>query len=177
MTRRRFVRGAFATGVGLAFLGSLGFLLDFLYPRNLHGFGTGFSPGNVRDYPKGGDPRHFPDGQFWVAHLDPAEIRPGGSGGGSGLLALWHKCPHLGCMVPWRAEFACAGDTGWYRCPCHDATFTRAGTRVFGPAPRSMDTMAIHIDDARNITVDTGAITRAGPDNPQRAIQHPLLPA
>jgi hypothetical protein len=33
-----------------------------------------------------------------------------------------------------------------------------------------MDTMAIEIDAAGNITVQTGQITSGGPDNPQRAV-------
>ena len=119
---------------------------------------------------KGAPPVMKTEGQFWMANLDPAETRPGGSGGGDGLLALWRKCPHLGCTVPWRQTFNYEGDAGWYRCPCHGSTYTKAGVRVYGPAPRSMDTMAIEIDAAGNITVNTGAITPGGPDNPQRAV-------
>jgi hypothetical protein len=33
-----------------------------------------------------------------------------------------------------------------------------------------MDTMALRIDDAGRITVDTGSITRGGVDNPSRAV-------
>ena len=36
--------------------------------------------------------------------------------------------------------------------------------------------MAIDIDDAGNITVQTGDITAGGPDNPERGVTHPLLP-
>ena len=48
--------------------------------------------------------------------------------------------------------------------------------RVFGPAPRSMDSMAVEIDDNGNITVQTGDITSGAPDNPLRAVDNPLLP-
>jgi cytochrome b6-f complex iron-sulfur subunit len=78
--------------------------------------------------------------------------------------------------VPWRPEFDFEGDKGWFRCPCHGSTYTKAGVRVFGPAPRSMDTMAITVDGSGNITVNTGAITPGGTDNPTRAIQAPGLP-
>jgi hypothetical protein len=40
-----------------------------------------------------------------------------------------------------------------------------------------MDSMAIEIDDAGNITVQTGSVTSGGPDNPERAVKHPLLPS
>lgn len=172
VSRRNFIRASFWGGLGLTLLGSVGFLLDFLYPRNVRGFGGPVPAGNVADYPKGGNPIHNGEGQFYLANLDPAETRPGGSGGGDGLLALWRKCPHLGCTVPWRGSFSFEGDDGgWYRCPCHASTYTKTGIRVFGPAPRSMDTMQIDIDDAGNITVQTGSITNGGPDNPTRAVQ------
>ena len=88
---------------------------------------------------------------------------------GDGLLALWRRCPHLGCTVPWKSGFNYEGDKGWFRCPCHGSTYTKAGVRVFGPATRSMDTMHIEVDDAGNITVNTGDITFGGADNPRRA--------
>lgn len=171
LSRRNFIRGSFWAGLGVTLLGSVGLLLDFLYPRNVKGFGSTVPAGNVKDFKPGAEPKMNSEGQFWLANLDPAETRPGGSGGASGLLALWRKCPHLGCTVPWRETFDYEGDKGWYRCPCHGSTYTKAGVRVFGPAPRSMDTMQITIDDAGNITVNTGQITNGGPDNPARAVK------
>ena len=177
VSRRRFVVGAFWTGLGVTLLGSVGLFLDFFYPRKVSGFGGPVPAGKVTEYPKGGEPKHDLPGKFWIVNLAPDETRPGGSGLGDGLLALYHKCPHLGCTVPWRRGFTFEGDRGWYRCPCHGSTYTKAGIRIFGPAPRSMDTMRIDIDDAGNITVQTGDRTFGGPDNPQRAVGHPLLPS
>ena len=175
-SRRTFIRASFLGGFGVSLLGSVGMLVDFLYPRGVRGFGGPVAAGKVSEYPKGGEPKHYSDGAFWISNLDPAEKRPGGTGGGSGLIALWHKCPHLGCTVPWRKEFDYEGDKGWYRCPCHGSTYTKAGVRVFGPAPRSMDTMKIEVDGAGNIVVQTGTRVPGGPDNPQRAIKAPGLP-
>ena len=87
------------------------------------------------------------------------------------MIAVWRKCPHLGCSVPWISTFDFNGDKGWYRCPCHGSTYTKAGVRVFGPAPRSMDTMKIEVDGAGNIVVQTGIRTLGGPDNPKRAMK------
>jgi len=159
-SRRSFIRTSFWSGLGLALLGTFAALGDFIYPR-------------------GADPIANPQGQFWLANLDSSNTRDSGPGGGVGLIALWRKCPHLGCTVPWKIDAAPPkGFTGtdWYQCPCHGSTYTRSGIRVFGPAPRSMDTMAIEIDDAGNITVQTGARTNGGPDNPERAVTHPRLP-
>ena len=180
-SRRTFIRASFLGGFGVSLLGSVGMLVDYLYPRGVRGFGGPVAAGKVSEYPKGGEPKHYSDGAFWIANLDPGDKRAGGTGGGSGLIALWHKCPHLGCTVPWRKEFvldqASDKEPGWYRCPCHGSTYTKAGVRVFGPAPRSMDTMKIEVDGAGNIVVQTGIRVLGGPDNPQRAIKAPGLPA
>ena len=168
-SRRNFIRASFWGGLGLALLGTVGSLLDFMYPRGIKGFGGPVPAGNISEFRKGGDPVHFITGQFWLVNLDPSETRYGGSGGGDGLLALWHKCPHLGCTVPWRSGFTYENDQGWYRCPCHGSTYTKSGIRVFGPAPRSMTTMKVDVDGAGNITVQTGDRLDGGPDNPQRA--------
>ena len=76
--------------------------------------------------------------------------------------------------MPWKEDFVWpdpstgAPTEGWFRCPCHGATYTDAGIRVFGPAPRSMDTMELVVEKGR-ITVDTGKITLGAPYNPLRA--------
>ena len=173
LSRRRFIQASFWTGLGVTLLGSVGLFLDFFYPRNVLGFGGPVAAGKVADYPVGGDPKPNLAGQFWLANLDPADPRDGGSGGGSGLIALWRKCPHLGCTVPWKNNAAApAGFSGpnWFQCPCHGSTYTMAGVRVFGPAPRSMDSMKVEVDGNGNITVQTGEITSGGPDNPDRAM-------
>jgi cytochrome b6-f complex iron-sulfur subunit len=169
ITRRRFILLNFWAGLGTLLAGTGGLLVDFLYPRGVTGFGGPVPAGKVTDLVKGANPKEFPIGQFWLVNLDPAETRPGGSGGGEGILALWRKCPHLGCSVPWRPGFNYDGDNGWFRCPCHGSTYTKAGVRVFGPAPRSMDVMEVEIDSAGNITVQTGKRTPGGPDNPKLA--------
>ncbi len=179
-SRRNFIRASFWTGLGVTIMGTLGLFVDFIYPRNVKGFGGPVPAGNAADYPRAGAPLANSAGQFWIANLDPGDTADNGTDGATGLLALWRKCPHLGCTVPWDSSATAAevsNDVGWYKCPCHGSTYTRSGIRVFGPAPRSMDTMLIEIDDAGNVTVQTGSVTAGGPDNPTRAIQHPLLPS
>jgi cytochrome b6-f complex iron-sulfur subunit len=172
--RRSFLRGTFLGGIGLAMLGGVSGLVDFLWPRNVRGFGGPVAAGTLDEIPApGAPPIEFREGQFWLVNLDPDDTAGNGSGGGSGLLALWKKCPHLGCAVPWKDRGVSPPtfvEEEWFQCPCHGSTYTRAGVRVHGPAPRSMDTMAISIDGDGRITVDTGAITTGGLDNPQRAV-------
>jgi cytochrome b6-f complex iron-sulfur subunit len=98
--------------------------------------------------------------------------------GGDGYLALWWKCPHLGCTVPWRLDFTFpdpetgADKKGWFRCPCHGSTYNDAGVRVFGPAPRSMDHMDLTVDpSSKKISVNTGKVTKGTPDNAKFAVK------
>ncbi len=90
------------------------------------------------------------------------------------MLALWRKCPHLGCGVEWHPEVEFAGSKSWFQCPCHGSTYNKAGIRVYGPAPRPMDTFAIRFDEQRRLVIDTGNITLGAEDNAQRSL--PLAP-
>ena len=175
--RRRLLRLAFAGGFVAAGASAIGIIGAFLRPPVPREFGAPIDAGNVRDYPTGGVPKRPTTFGFWLANLDPADTAENGTGGGAGLLACWEKCPHLGSAVEWRPDFEFEDVKGWYRCRRHGATFTRAGVRVYGPTPRSLDTMRVTVDQYGAITVHTGDITRGGPDNPKRAVQHPLLPS
>jgi len=170
LERRAFLRGAFWLGVAASLGGAAAAILDFLYPRGVVGFGGPVAAGNVEDYPPGGDPVHNFAGHFYLVNLDGAARTAHGGAGASGLLALWRKCPHLGCTVPWLGGFSFEGEQGWFRCPCHQSTYTLAGVRVHGPAPRSMDTMAIEVAEDGSITVHTDQISSGGTDNPSRAV-------
>jgi cytochrome b6-f complex iron-sulfur subunit len=175
VSRRRFLLGTFVATVGGALAVATGTLLDFLYPRGVRRAGGPVAAGNLLDYPVGGAPVLNANGHFYLVNLDPAATATNGGAGGEGLLALWRKCPHLGCAVPWNAAFHFEDAEGWFRCPCHQSTYTKAGIRVFGPAPRSMDTMLIEVAADGSIVVHTDKITRGGDDNPTRAV--PAVPA
>ena len=125
----------------------------------------------------GTGPVRISEGKFWLVNLEGPEGDVAGVGGTGGLLALYWKCPHLGCTVPWNPTFNGAqvnypGITGWFRCPCHGSTYSRAGVRVFGPAPRPMDTMALTVNSDGSINVNTGRVTFGSPENPLRAVQY-----
>ena len=88
----------------------------------------------------------------------------------SGFLALYRKCPHLGCVVPWRADDPSEDDLaakGRFNCPCHSSIFDRYGVVQGGPATRPMDIFPISIEDGE-LTVDTSTIIqRTGFDESQ----------
>jgi Rieske Fe-S protein len=72
-----------------------------------------------------------------------------------------------------RLQDAATGDArkGWFRCPCHSSTYSDAGVRVFGPAPRSMDRMELTYDrDSDRLIVNTGRITKGDVDNAAHAL-------
>ena len=169
ISRRNLLAITFWTGLGAGLLAFAGTLIDFLYPRGITGFGSVVQAGNVSQYPSG-TKTAVPSGKFWMVNLTEEQ-------GGPGFLALWWKCPHLGCTVPWRETFSFvdpatgANKQGWFRCPCHGSTYNDAGVRVFGPAPRSMDRMDLTIDGSGNISVNTGSISKGTPDNANFAVQ------
>jgi cytochrome b6-f complex iron-sulfur subunit len=151
--------------------------VNFFWPRKVSGFGGKFTIAKNRLPNPGDDPVKIFEAKAWVVNLKPGEGVPAAFTGfaqpskNGGMLALYQKCPHLGCTVPWRPDFDFEGIKGWFRCPCHGSTYTKAGVRVFGPAPRPMDTFEVIPDPSGNIVINTGKITPGSQDNPDRAIQ------
>ena len=174
VSRRSFMRVSAFAGLTLALGAFSAFFLGFFNLRSPQGFGRPVTVPKIQIPEPGAEPVRITEGKFWLVNLDGNEGDVLDQGGTGGLLALYWKCPHLGCTVPWRGDFdgaevAFPGIQGWFRCPCHGSTYTKSGIRVFGPAPRSMTTMKVDVDSAGNITVQTGDRTDGGPDNPQRA--------
>ena len=166
VSRRKVLLVGFWASLGAVIAGTAAAGVSLVIPTEVAGFGQKVSV-NPGDVPAPGGKSQIGSGRFWLANLTEEQ-------GGPGLLALWWKCPHLGCTVPWVPTFTWPDPTtgsdklGWFRCPCHGSTYTDAGVRVFGPAPRSLDTMAITVEGGR-IVVDTGSITPGAPDNSSRA--------
>jgi cytochrome b6-f complex iron-sulfur subunit len=158
--------------MGLALVASGLSFWNFMWPRGLTGFGGVITIPRDRVPAAGAEPLRVLEGKFWLVNLNPDEGTHGefGDQGGGGLLALYQKCPHLGCTVPWRGTYQFEGTEGWFRCPCHGSTYTKGGVRVFGPAPRPLDTMAVSVKSNGDVEVDTGLITLGDQDNPQRAV-------
>lgn len=173
VTRRKVLAIGFWAGL-LGVLGAIGAtFLNFFYPRGLTGFGTSISVGTIDELAPGGFIRNL-EARAWVMRYSAEQAAREGAPEGS-ILALYHVCPHLGCTVPWRPEFPFTDPrnsetyNGWFRCPCHGSTYSAAGVRVFGPAPRSMDTFEVTVENG-NIVVNTGEITPGTTDNPSRAV-------
>ena len=140
---------------------TLGFI-SFFTPKRLGVFGSTIAAGAVGDYVVG-DVKVFRAGKCYVVRVP------------EGFLALWWKCPHLGCTVPWLPNDPAEGGPpdggdrafatkGHFKCPCHQSTYNRYGQIVFGPAPRPMSQFPLRVDNGK-IIVETGpdrAIIRDG---------------
>lgn len=136
---RRNVLGALWAASLVALFGQAGAALyQFFAPRvRPGGFGGKVVAGKVNEF-KPGTVSHIQDGHFYLSRLEDGSA-----------LALWQRCTHLGCTVPWR------DDEKQFHCPCHSSLFNTKGEVIGGPAPRPMDYFPIEIVDG-NVVVDTG---------------------
>lgn len=163
LERRTFLRyslfGTVAGGLGVFGAGVLG----FLWPGLTGGFGESISVGNAEDIlatiRADRAPLEYPSGRLFVVEYDPtaegaaeAYGQIGVEVGGTGLMALYQKCVHLGCRVPW------CQTSQWFECPCHGSKYNRWGEWTGGPAPRGLDRFPASIDTEGNLVVDTGTV-------------------
>ena len=174
VTRRLFILGGFWSIIGLALVGLLGPSLDFAWPRKVAGAATKVFVSPDRIPKQGEEPVVIPEGRFFLVNLK-AGVTPNGEQAEAGLLALWRRGPHLGCTVPWRADFTFLGRTGWFRCPCHGSTYTKeGGILVAGPSPRPLDRFPVEVKEDGSIVVTTGvsAAEKGSPENPSKTVEY-----
>ena len=146
--------------IALVGLQALVAFLVFFWPRKTGTFGSKISVGSPGDF-KVGDVKYFVDGKFYLTRVE------------EGFMALYQRCPHVGCTVPWRPEFThdkAPGVVGLFRCPCHGSTYLRNGQIIFGPAPRPMDYMRITNEGGR-LVVDTSKIQKRPEWDPAQALK------
>ena len=138
LSRRDFLQLTWAFFGGLAAVETVGVFMAYLQPRLTEGeFGSVISAGAVDDYPLN-SVTHIPNGRFYVVRL-----------GDGGILAVYHRCTHLGCTVPWDQS------ARKFICPCHNSKFDQQGVVENPPAPRPLDLFAVSIEGG-TIKVDTG---------------------
>lgn len=150
LTRRQALRsGMFAT-VG-AFFGTIagGSALMF-WPIKLTGFGGVVAVPQKLSEIKMGQVLPVREGKFYLTRTE------------EGLIALYWKCVHLGCTVPWNEA------QGKFMCPCHGSVYTLSGQNVAGPAPRPLDIMEIKVT-GEDITVNTGKIKQRPVHDPSHS--------
>ena len=155
-TRRTFVRNAAlgATGIVTAQLGAAFGLL--LWPNKRGDFGSELTVSADQVPAPNAPPYQSTAGRFFLVHNN------------EGLLALYTKCPHLGCTVPWVGP---PDSPQAFQCPCHGSMYDYNGVRTGGPAPRPMDLMKVSVDGG-TVKVDTGEITQRLAYTPDQAIPY-----
>jgi len=154
-TKIRFTRGQF---LGIAWVGAIGLVLGevilalgrFIQPVSTGGFGGIVYAGKVDEFPVG-SVSYILSGRFFIVR------------NADGLLAIWQKCTHLGCAVPW------AENENQFHCPCHGSLFSPEGVVQGGPAPRPMDIFPIEIR-GDEVWVDTSKPTQRTVYEPSQAI-------
>lgn len=139
VSRRDALKVIWAALGGLVVLEVGGVSLAYMQPRLAEGeFGSRITAGKVDDFPAG-SVTHISNGRFYLSRL------PDG-----GFLALYQRCTHLGCSVPWDQT------QGAFVCPCHSSQFSTDGEVLNPPAPRPLDLFAVQIEDGQ-VLVDTSA--------------------
>jgi Rieske Fe-S protein len=183
VSRRAVVRTGWWAGL-FAMLGGIAIgLLDFMWSRTAQKLGGQFvldvnaneiQPGDKRAVvalvPDKLDPLANLEAKIYLVRLNEEQARLNGDESKAGAyLALSRKCPHLGCTVPYNPTFSFpdpAHDnqliTGWFRCPCHGSTYSDAGRRVFGPAPRSMDVYGLTVAEDGTMTLNLDKLSQGG---------------
>jgi cytochrome b6-f complex iron-sulfur subunit len=160
VSRRQFFNRALGVGF-FAFLATMGTgSLAMMWPKLTGGFGTDVDAGALNDLqtmvvaPDGSvAPVFVPEARAYVVPA-PTEISEQFEGLGveaGGLMALFQRCVHLGCRVPW-----CATSIG-FECPCHGSQYNSIGEWFGGPAPRNLDRFAVDVVGGRFI-IRTGTV-------------------
>ncbi|MEI7887923.1 MAG: Rieske 2Fe-2S domain-containing protein [Actinomycetes bacterium] len=168
VTRRQFLnRSIFALfGLSIAVFGVA--IIGFLWPSGSSGFGSKIRVGKVTDLiseiERNDGFLYKPEGRMWITQYPEAALSkaktvysaPELTGMEAGLVALYQKCPHLGCRVP-----DCKSSQ-WFECPCHGSQYNQVGEKKGGPAPRGMDRFAMEVTGGVFI-VNTGQVIQGPP--------------
>ena len=175
VSRRDFFRRSLLASIGL-FSAEFGLAsIAFVWPNLRGGFGAvidlGLSPDAVKQQiDADNQPFYFGAGRFYLVSYqgDAADTTYQGLVG-DGVMALYQKCPHLGCRVPFCTQ------SQWFECPCHGSKYNRAGEYRDGPAPRGMDRFRVIVENGL-VSVDTGTRIDGPPRGTDTIQQQPEGP-
>lgn len=168
LSRRQFFNRSIIALFGFGLSGFGAAVLAFLWPSGTGGFGAAITIGKISDIlsqiDEGNGFYYYPDGQMWLTRYPSGALEKARAvysaeelaGMEEGVVALWQKCPHLGCRVP-----ECQ-TSQWFECPCHGSQYNQVGEKKGGPAPRGMDRFAMQVSNGV-LTVDTGTVIEGPP--------------
>jgi cytochrome b6-f complex iron-sulfur subunit len=140
LSRRDFLKMGLGALGALAALEIGGAALLFLQSRSMKGeFGGIMTLGRADTFPTG-SVTEFVDGSFYLVRAHDG-----------GFLAIFRRCPHLGCTVNWVADKNC------FYCPCHASSFDFYGDYETPPVPRPLDTFTVRFEQGL-VLVDTSEL-------------------
>jgi cytochrome b6-f complex iron-sulfur subunit len=175
VSRREFFRRSLLASLGL-FSAQFGAAsLAFIWPNLRGGFGSvidlGLTPEAIKSQIQSDRlPYYFGAGRFYLVSYDGDAADTVYQGiVGDGLMALYQKCVHLGCRVPFCQV------SQWFECPCHGSKYNRVGEYRDGPAPRSMDHFRVFVENG-TVNVDTSEVILGPPRGTNTTGQDPEGP-
>jgi len=194
ISRRKFMNRSLYALIGLGFaVPFASSLLAFLIPSGKGGFGglvnvTTSLDDIVSQINSSKQPFYIPEARAYIvqfpkdngAAVEAAQATPDYTKNpkiiegmvDSGIVALYQKCPHLGCRVPW------CDTSQWFECPCHGSKFNRVGEKTGGPAPRGMDRFPFDVAGGKIVINTNLSSVVAGPpigvDTTRQGAEGPL---
>ena len=168
VTRRQFLNRGITAFFGLGLAGFGAAALGFLWPSLSGGFGSKINVGKIDEIldqiKSKREPFYVPEARSWI-NTFPKDAVPKAEavytgavldGMKSGFVALYQKCVHLGCRVPWCAS------SQWFECPCHGSKYNAVGEKKGGPAPRGLDHFGLTVT-GDTMVVDTQQVIDGPP--------------
>jgi cytochrome b6-f complex iron-sulfur subunit len=176
ISRRDFFRSGLLASLGIFAAQFGGASLAFLWPK-LTGFGSTITVpdtlSTIKDQIQSTKaPYYYGAGRFYLINYTGDGTKPGGAYAGitaDGLMALYQKCAHLGCRVPF------CDQSRWFECPCHGSKYNYAGEWQLGPAPTGMHRFKVTVS-GESVQVDTSKVILGPPRGTNTIHQAPEGP-
>ena len=168
VTRRQFLNRGITAFFGLGLAGFGAAALGFLWPSLSGGFGSKINVGKAdeirEEISSTRKPKYVAEARTWlalfpedaVAKAEKAYTGAVLEGMKLGFVALYQKCVHLGCRVPF------CDSSQWFECPCHGSRYNRVGEKKGGPAPRGLDRFGVQVN-GDTLVVDTQEVVDGPP--------------
>jgi cytochrome b6-f complex iron-sulfur subunit len=135
LSRRDFLNEIAGGALGVAGLGAVVITTRYLSPNALFEPPMTFRAGTPDLYPID-SVTYLQDQQVYIVRTP------------EGFHAVSAVCTHLGCITQWKAESESIA------CPCHGSKFGKDGTKLEGPAPRSLPHFALSLAPDGELLVD-----------------------
>jgi cytochrome b6-f complex iron-sulfur subunit len=169
VTRRQVLNRGIVTTMVLAISGFGAGMVAMLWPALSGGFGAKIRAGKVDEVVDAittkKEPFYVGAGRFYIQQYPKESVAAAKKVGSyaavvegydQGFVALYQKCVHLGCRVPW------CKTSQWFECPCHGSQYNRVGEKKGGPAPRGLDRFVVSVDGG-SVIVDTKMVIPGPP--------------